>query len=239
MDLLKLIPQLFYDLISRVVPGALAIVVLAAAANASIEGLLTGTLADASPLKQSALFLGLAFFVAAYFIGHLISPLSDLFHRKLIGKLFRRHFEVLREAISAGSEYGDDVRQFLVTELGLPNGADVASISGDRLNNAMFTWQDWLRIKSPDAGVRAAKVRAEYRMHGQNAVVLIVGLICHLLLATGGHLKPGTAIIVLTLAGAVVSMWAAARTYKNFQIMVINQYFSIRGPTRAGSRISV
>lgn len=233
MDLLKLIPQLFYDLISRVVPGALAIAIMPAAANVSIGGLLTGTLPHASPLRQSNLFLGLVFFVAAYFIGHLTSPLSDLLHKTLIRKLFPHHFKVLSEAISPGSNYGEKIRQFLASELGPQKEGEADSILRGRLDTAIFVWQDWLRITSSEAGVRAAKVRAEYRMHAQNAVVLIVGLIWHLSLVAARSLDPNAALIVFALAGTAASMCAAARTYQNFQTMVINQYFSVKNSNRA------
>jgi hypothetical protein len=231
VDLLKLIPQLFYDLISRVVPGGLAILALTAAANARVGEFLTSALAGLSPLQESTLFLGLALLMAAYLIGQLLSPLSDLFHRTLIRMFFRSHFEVLKSAVLPKSEYGDDVRHFLLRQLGIHDAANVDGVPTRRWANAIFIWHDWLRIKSPDAGVRAAKVRAEYRMHSQNAVVLVAGLICHLLLAASGHHELSARIVVFALAGAVLSTWAAARTYRNFQVMIINQYFSARGLT--------
>jgi hypothetical protein len=81
---LKLIPQVFFDLIGRVVPGALGVVACLLLTGTTWESWLNATLgaplATASAPVAILIFLG-----AAYVVGQLLSPAAKLVQR--IGEL--------------------------------------------------------------------------------------------------------------------------------------------------------
>lgn len=226
MDVLKLIPQLFFDLISRVVPGSVAIIMLAAATGTKLGKLTTDFWDGAKAIQESALFLGLGFLVGAYLVGQMISPISDFVERRLVRRLLPAYFQILKNAVVSPGEYSPPMRNFLMNELGAETETDIGTITAGQYRSAVFVWYDWLRVNSPDAGARAAKVRAVYRMHSQNAVAFSISLIVHLLMVYTQHsnFKPSL-VIVMTLAG-LASLWATARTYRTFQWSVINQFYS-------------
>lgn len=97
-------------------------------------------------------------------------------------------------------------------------------------SKAVFVWYDWLRVNDPDAGARAAKIRAEYRMHSQNAVAFVMALAIHLASVPMQLcvLKP-VLIAVLAIAGSA-SLWAAARTRRFFQWAVVQQFYAAKAP---------
>src|SRR4051794_29421603 len=76
MEVLKLVPQIFFDLIARVAPGLLALFVLDCDGTVSWSGLLTTV--SGGRIEPSNAFAYSAFtaVVGAYLIGHLLSLVS-------------------------------------------------------------------------------------------------------------------------------------------------------------------
>ncbi len=151
MEPLKIVPQAFYDLIARVVPGAFAIF---SYFNLFDPGwtlwrqLIDGVLGRAGDGRgYPTVFVALAFLFLSYVVGHLISPLvkraQDLGHR--LHGLFAR----LR----------------LVDPLAVPT-----SRSAD---------YDLLRLVSPEAGAVCGKLRAEYTMYYGLAVVFLASALAY------------------------------------------------------------
>lgn len=84
MDSLKLIPQFFFDLIARVVPGAVGLVSTFLLSGTSWQSWLRSTLGD--PLaSESVVAALLTFVVTAYVVGQLLSPAAKVIQR--IGEL--------------------------------------------------------------------------------------------------------------------------------------------------------
>jgi hypothetical protein len=79
MDSLKLIPQFFFDLIARVVPGAVSILAALRLTKGTWESWLNGTLGKA--LAESSWVSVLMFFAGSYVAGQLLSPLAKLVQR--------------------------------------------------------------------------------------------------------------------------------------------------------------
>lgn len=79
MDSLKLIPQVFFDLIGRVVPGAVAILAALLLSKATWESWLIAALGKT--LAESATVSVLMFFVGSYVAGQLLSPLAKVVQR--------------------------------------------------------------------------------------------------------------------------------------------------------------
>lgn len=76
MDTLNLIPQLFFDLIARVVPGSVALIMVAVVADSRLAKLVTDFKNATGIIQGAEIFLGLGFLLVAYLIGHILSPLS-------------------------------------------------------------------------------------------------------------------------------------------------------------------
>jgi hypothetical protein len=225
VDILKLVPQLFYDLISRVIPGFVALAVLAAAVDLKLGKLATDFWDGAKAMQDSALFLGFGFLLAAYLVGHILSPISDFLEKHIAERLFPAYYRVLKNAVSGHSDYSPSMQSFFLKELGLEKGDDPEKVPLGRYRKTVFVWFDWLRINNPDAGARAAKIRAEYRMHSQNAVVFILALLMNLIstYVSRSSLKFDFLIVMATVG--LASIWATARTYQSFQFAVLQQFY--------------
>ncbi len=109
MDALKLIPQLFYDLISRVLPGCVAIILLAASTDTKLGKMMADPWEGASAMQGSALLLGFGFVVTAYLVGQVLSPVSDLVERRVLERLFSAYYRVLEMGLSPKGEYSPNV----------------------------------------------------------------------------------------------------------------------------------
>jgi hypothetical protein len=88
MDALKSIPQFFFDVIGRVVPGSVAVILLLYLVDPTwntwtqfIRGLLAGYGGEIP-----STFIALTLFLAAFVAGHIISPAAKLIQR--IGERF-------------------------------------------------------------------------------------------------------------------------------------------------------
>ncbi len=81
MEIQKLIPQFYYDLISRVLPSGVAFIGFSRALGETPGSALTDLFEGAGALKGSAFFLTLSLILTSYLLGHLIAPLSYLFEK--------------------------------------------------------------------------------------------------------------------------------------------------------------
>jgi hypothetical protein len=230
MDASKLIPQLFFDLIARVVPGSLAIIMIAIAANIKLGKLITDFWDGAQAIQESGLFLGLGFFLAAYLIGHLISPIGIWIEEQVIRRLFPTYYRVLQDAVLDGSDYSPSIRNFFMKEMGFKKGMDIRKVPANQYEKMVFVWNDWLQVNNPDVGTRAAKVRAEYRMHSENVVVFFGALVLHLIVTYEHQGYPNFIFIGAVAIAGLVSLWATARMYRTFQWAVIQNFYSVKTP---------
>ena len=147
MDVLKIIPQLFFDVIARVVPGFVALFMLSwlePCAWASIFG----TMSRMSGGKRDE-WPTLSIVFGAYVIGHLISPGA-----KLVQKLTER--------------YPASGKTFRTSWIALNSEPDAKKMLKPDPEH-----YDWLRVKSPEAGGLAAKLRAEFTMYNSLALIFV------------------------------------------------------------------
>ena|SRR5437660_4076205 len=84
MDSLKLIPQIFFDLIGRVVPGALGVVACLLLTGTTWESWLRFTLGQSLATGSVSVAI-LIFLASAYVVGQLLSPVAKIVQR--IGEL--------------------------------------------------------------------------------------------------------------------------------------------------------
>lgn len=112
MEALKLIPQLFYDLISRVLPGCVALILLAASTDTKLGKLAADFSEGASAIQESALLLGFGFTIAGYVVGQVLSPVSDFVENNVIKRLFSSYYRVLEMGLSKKGNYSPNYAKY-------------------------------------------------------------------------------------------------------------------------------
>jgi len=227
MEVGKVIPQFFYDLISRVLPGAVGILGGCWATGRSVGELATWPFRG-SALEESTVVLSVALLASSYLLGQLLSPLSDFYERSVLRRLFKKRFGVLREAISVRGDYSQAVRELVAEGVSDAGRGDKREYNDEELGSALFVFYDSVRVQRPEVGARLAKIRAEYRLYGSLAVIQPLVLLLHLLGAVLGHhplnRPAGWVLSVIFL----LASWSLVRTYWIFQRSVINNYYAVR-----------
>ncbi len=228
MDALKLIPQLYYDLIARVLPGAMMLILLAASTDLTRGKLASDFWGSLIVVQGSALSLGFGFIAAAYLAGQIISPISDFIEDNVVKRLFPVHFQVLKISLLNKSAYPPDMRKMWLQGLGIEKEEDVSQITPLQYERMVYVWYDWLRINFPDVGANAVKIRAECRMHSQNAVVCAITLMVHLWWGCTQQGQIKYELIGIAAIAGFLSLWACARTYRIFQLAVIQPFCAVK-----------
>jgi len=158
----------------------------------------------------------------SYVLGHIISIVSDPFEKKLARFLMPKSYNILNQSISSESRYPEKIRDFLVEEV------STRQKEKENVGVTIFIWYDWLKIHSPDAGARCAKIRAEYRMHSGISVVMIVTILIQLLFLVVFGSQLELSLLVLSAILAVLFLLGHARHHKVFEWSVINQYYAAK-----------
>ncbi len=254
MDGLKIIPQLFYDLMARIIPGSIAILALTAAGNVTLGQVRDKVFQSVPTLPDTSLVSITTFLLGAYLMGHLIDSLRDmsewtvkwtvkrkLFSRKFISKAtqciriistklspsFCHTLEKSLEALCTTYLQCEADRLFKRTLYGAVTEKD--KLDSVQKADAIYLWYDWLRVQKADVGARLTKLRAEYHMLERIAYVLFLALILHLLVWTGARrINPEIALnwylVIGSCLGFIMSSRAAAKACWSFQWSTINHY---------------
>src|SRR5436305_4637952 len=224
MEAPRLVPQLFYDLIGRVIPGAVTIIGITLSLQVDLSALLSSPFSHIPPLRESPLFLSTIFLAASYLVGHLVTPLSDLL-RPFLTWLVPSRFEVLRKLV-----HGDDggytskiVHFFQEQAEFTPNGI---APDQSRYTYLLYIWADWLHIEQPESGARLAKIRAECRLHSELATAGILMLISHIGAILLGYTHLNLSLVIAASVIGVLGVWNYARHFRIFQWGVINNYYA-------------
>ncbi|MCI0523914.1 MAG: helix-turn-helix domain-containing protein, partial [Acidobacteria bacterium] len=226
MDALKFIPQLFYDLIARVIPGGVALFVWAMALDKKIGKIVADALEGSPGLQQSAFVISAIIFVLAYLVGHLVSPLSEFLKSNTVERIAPQYFRVLKDAVSGQSvDFPPRVQSFLNRELNSPLEADDKVSSGQYFRQALFLWYDRLRRQDAEVGARLTKLRAEYRMYEEIAGIMGIGLLLHMTAVLTLGIKWNWPLIISGVVIALLGLWGYARAYRDFQRSTINHYY--------------
>lgn len=154
METLKLIPQVFFDLLARVVPGCVGLIsyiVMCGKPWGTIVSYLFGyTFAEKSTTLSFFIFLGTGFV-----IGELISPAAKLVQRINEGK-FPKSFKAYK-----AMRQKDKLEKLEMKKDGF-------KFSEKKLR------YDKLRFEKSDIGALCAKIRAEFTMHNSLSVVFLI-----------------------------------------------------------------
>jgi hypothetical protein len=243
MDALKLIPQIFFDVIARIIPGALLMLLLDHAIEMNFTEIALNAFKVNAELRKSALVWIIVVTTSAYVLGHLIAPFIRLLEKEGRYKPYRilRHPlhvfvkpstkepEVLKEIVDPDSrQYFPHMRAYLKTELDETTG-DAGVTDYDK---TVFVWYDWLRLNYPEIGALTAKIRAEYTMYGGMAVAMIVALILPPVIILSKSLRGHTPnwkfsalMIFIAIVGVPLMIFRHKDTRDTFQRSVINFYY--------------
>ncbi len=231
MDVQKLIPQFYYDLISRVLPGGTALIGLSKALGGTPGSTLANLFEGATALQASAPFLALTFFILSYLLGQLIAPLSYLFEVAIADRIFGRTARVLGSLSRNKANCPPRVARFILTEIGYDCEAAVAEDLDKFHTTEIFILFDWLQMNRSDVGTRLAKHRAEYRMFGGICIAAIMSMTLHVAAATF-ELAGVTEIrvgVTVPLFVSLLSLCGMERMKYIFQWEVLHHYYVAKG----------
>jgi hypothetical protein len=218
VDVLKLIPQLYYDLLGRVVPGAVLLMGLRIRFDSLAIPPFSRTMASYFGLhNESAILEVSAFLLAAYVVGHLLAPLSRRVER-IVARQTRDPVEqICDEEDTHLPQLSAFWRQRLCR-------AEYGQLSKERCDATVYLCCDWLRLHKPDAGAFATKLRAELRMHGALVAALVILLVAYAtgLKGAGRQLPLVWGRVGVIAAGLVLVAARTVRTYRIFRLSVLN-----------------
>ncbi|WP_455205576.1 hypothetical protein [Kaarinaea lacus] len=224
MDSLRIIPQFFYDVIGRILPGSAAIVGFALAMEIPLDTLLASSISPSSKLKDSILFILTLFVALSYMLGHLMGVFHDIL-RKILKDLCFSDFNVLRKWICPLPHANDNFKSStLKKEFDDTQQRICRENDKDEYTTVLFIWYDWLRVEYPDVGNRITKLRAEYTMRAGIASAALLSLICHLFAIWRDQTNYNVYLVGGCIFVFVVAVFSYKKAYKIFQISIINHY---------------
>jgi hypothetical protein len=214
MDALKIIPQAFFDAIARVVPGVLTLLLLAWLEPAIWKNVANATAVAISGDTDKPSSVGLL--IVAYMLGHLMSPGT-----KLVQRITERYPRV-RGKEDPPTLSPQPMTQKICRILHSWTSVNTEDEAKSLKPNSKH--YDWLRVKSPDAGGLAAKLRAEFTMYNSIAFVALA-------FAALSAFSCDNRWLVFGLFGIGLLMAARGReTQKTMRDAVENFYAAASGP---------
>ena len=163
MEALKIIPQVFFDLIARVVPGSVGIVVYLLFCGITWDTTISYSFGPS--FAQGSITLSFLIFLGTgYVIGELISPIAKMVQRitETNGSILITWLKALGTIWKKGKKEEEKTSSNKQPEIESPEFKE-AKIRYDRL-----------RLKHPEVGALCAKIRAEFTMHNGLAFVFAI-----------------------------------------------------------------
>ena len=230
-EVTQLIPEIFYDVIGRMVPGLLALFLLSVASGVDVVRATNSFYASNSALEESSIVIVGTLLGLEYVVGQLLGALGNMAHSKVLPHVFRQSYSVLYNAVRAGENpYPASVQKFLDSETAHMFQGSAESATPLRCRQVTYLWYDRLRKSDGVAGVKLEKMRAEYKMLEGLYMAFALALVSHVLAGSSsvlGHMAAIDWRVVAALAGGfALCVWASARLFQTFQWSVINQYYA-------------
>lgn len=213
MEALKLIPQIFFDLIARVVPGAVALLLLHLEIPGFWGSLLEGLSANKLDSGNATIFVFMTLLGLSYVVGQIVAP---------FGKLLEKagpHIGTLAYLFADGVDPKRPIISIFREELGNPTAYNRSC------EKVIWYWYDWLRVHAADAGALAAKIRAEYSMYYGLSVVFALGAIGELIARRSTGSLPWLWVVLTLVALAVLMFMRGRDTDWTFRKSVCNLYY--------------
>lgn len=202
MEALKIIPQVFFDIIARVVPGCAAIVAWLLLLRKTWE-LTVADLFGSSFAKDSTTLSFLIFLGAGYVVGELISPLAKGMQRinKKIPFSVKEYRELQSKRRKKKEEENDGQQKKTTHTAEAPAQTGHSDTEKKQFSEKDLSY-DRLRLQNPEIGALCAKIRAEFTMHNALAVVFALSAVYYPFSSVFFHWQVFIVLVVLTLTTA-------------------------------------
>jgi hypothetical protein len=237
----KIIPHLFADLIARIVPGALAIYFITTALGLHATDFILDMLSGVPSLQDNALILVLIFVGLSYFVGHLL-PAVGYTLEFCLAFFVPKSFAILETVVhpTAQSPYGPEIRNFLRQDRilrGLQPSTNLATRPLSRLLKiyernpyitATYIMYDWLLLRHPEAGARAAKYSSEIIMLRSSAIAILAAMVLHLGVVGFSFVGLNLRFLLAATIITFLCMLALIRHLRGFQYLIIQEYYAAR-----------
>ena len=226
MDALKLIPQIFFDVIARIVPGSVAFVILELTVPGGLWArTLERVAAGGVEPRKSATMAALVWLGASYVLGQLTSPAGKVVEGIAVKIVTPRVHEALNSS-SAGLKW-------LTNRI--PKELIKYFESGPGPEKVQLKRYDWLRLYKADAGALTAKIRAEYTMFFALSAILLASVPLVLISTTAfvSRLAPWRLALGLLL-GAIVLASRGRDIRRTFFNSVSNFYSAATAGSERG-----
>lgn len=135
MDALRVIPQVFFDLFARVVPGAVVLIVVVLAVPEAWTNLANQLRCGPAVLQESGALWILTLFVVSYAAGQILSPIGTFF-QYLVDSILRK--DPVIKPLCGKSDASGRQANFVTKE--------VEEHGGGPLEELIWIWYDWLRV---------------------------------------------------------------------------------------------
>lgn len=152
METLKLIPQVFFDLIARVIPGSVGLVSYLILCKNNWQSIITSVFGQ-SFAQESTTLSFLIFLGAGFVVGELLSPAA---------KMVQRINEIKIFSSNKKNKYSKSLPSQDKPE--------------EKFSEKKLRY-DRLRLLKPEVGALCAKIRAEFTMHNGLSVVFAMNSI--------------------------------------------------------------
>jgi hypothetical protein len=219
---LSLIPQIFYDIIARVVPGVTVLLVayLVYSGAAISANTLRNVLHWFSSVDSPNTFVFLTFMLASYVLSTVIGQIASLLELPFKSS-FQHQFD------QAAQKVADDF-----------NKTFSLGISKDVFPSIAIMY-DYIRLHDPGSGSRLVKLRAESHMCRNLAVGLVMVVILDFILdfaVRGPSERTGSLWIRIAVLTAVVCfLWTYARRRGFYIWGLCNHWVLLRCRDRLGN----
>ncbi|MCP4583906.1 MAG: hypothetical protein GY839_20025 [candidate division Zixibacteria bacterium] len=225
MEINKIIPQFYYDLLSRVLPGFTLILLFSASLNANVFRHVNQYLDESSALQDSSFAMILFYLLVSYLIGQLLSPLSSFFEQNIVAKLFPKNFNLLKNIITGKDlSFPPEIIQFIEDETNI-NKDNLKQEDDTQLRKYIFIWYDWLKIYKPEIGANIVKMRAQASMHVAITLITLLSIVVYLAAVSLDYVEIDVLHIAFYLLIIFLCLWGTIRTHKMFRWGVISHYY--------------
>lgn len=230
------IPQLNYDVLARILPGAYGVMAVSLALDTNAGSALAATLGTSKAASESATILLVFLLMAAYITGLALSLIGDSL-QKLLTQLAPSYFNMLGEILRDQHHQPASVQNRVMTILKEECTMGMDDVPPGFLEKLIILWYDRLRLQSNDFLSRLTRLRAEYRMYGSLAVASYAAAVLHAAKSLRLGESPDPLLLVVSMAAGLLFTWGMARSYRYFQTSIINHYCGEVAKAREEARL--
>jgi hypothetical protein len=238
MDSYKIIPELFYDLIARIVPGAVAIYFITTAVDVKATDFILNALNNVPPLAESGLVIVLVFLGMSYVVGHLLTPLAALSNKiarvirpasftVLQDMLTKRHLNIVSTELVSFIK-NDEIIKSIPAETAASRKEAIRTffhIAKHLYRPSTTLMLAWLRQYRPTTGIQGMKISAELLMLKIIAAATAFAILLHVVSALFSQITFNWVFFLTAAAITLLSHLGVARHTQTLAWHCIENYY--------------